>query len=47
MPRKEGDFERNDDIYDALAKHDKEPTLLRNLSEQKEEANLLKKFIEL
>lgn len=46
LPRKEGDFARNDDIYDVLARHDTEdtPLPLRNIQEMVEEASLLKKY---
>ncbi|GLV45058.1 Nitrilase and fragile histidine triad fusion protein [Carabus blaptoides fortunei] len=47
LPRKEGDFARNDDIYDALARHDnvEEITPLRTIDEMTAEADLLKALL--
>ncbi|KAL1509808.1 hypothetical protein ABEB36_004489 [Hypothenemus hampei] len=47
LPRKEGDFLNNDDIYTHLARHDKDGTSqdpIRNLNEQIAEATLLRKY---
>lgn len=45
LPRKEGDFANNDDIYLRLARHDKEANShpIRSREEQIEEAQLLRK----
>jgi len=45
LPRKEGDFANNDDIYLDLAKHDKKDTVdaIRSREEQIAEATLLRK----
>ncbi|KAM3178730.1 hypothetical protein ACTXT7_001996 [Hymenolepis weldensis] len=42
LPRKPGDFARNDDIYDALQKHDKVPD--RKLRSPEEMATEAKRF---
>lgn len=44
LPRKQGDFERNDDIYEKLAMHDKDsnPQPLRSLEEMSKEAAVLR-----
>lgn len=46
LPRKQGDFTKNDDIYDVLAKHDSDdtPLPLRDLNEMNAEASMLKKY---
>ncbi|KAF5284532.1 hypothetical protein FQA39_LY17005 [Lamprigera yunnana] len=45
LPRKEGDFENNDDIYAELAKHDKsDEQCVRTFEEMKMEANILRKI---
>ncbi|KAF2896634.1 hypothetical protein ILUMI_09537 [Ignelater luminosus] len=46
LPRKEGDFQRNDDIYVELAKHDRDnnPQPIRSLEEMSKEADLLRKY---
>ncbi|CAH0555527.1 unnamed protein product [Brassicogethes aeneus] len=46
LPRHAGDFERNDDIYDSLAKHDLEdnPQPLRTPQEMSEEAKVLRTY---
>ncbi|VDL60711.1 unnamed protein product [Hymenolepis diminuta] len=45
LPRKPGDFARNDDIYDALQKHDKLPDRkLRSPEEMAAEAKRFRKF---
>ena len=43
LPRKPGDFKRNDDIYDALEKHDKDPNGWREAKEMADEAALMRK----
>lgn len=44
LPRKPGDFERNDDIYQELARHDRSenPNTLRSIDEMREEAEMLR-----
>ena len=45
LPRKEGDFDRNDDVYEELQKHDKEDEDKRpprSGQEMEEEAAALK-----
>lgn len=46
LPRKPGDFENNDDIYEKLAKHDKEENVqpLRSVEEMTEEAKNLRQY---
>lgn len=45
LPRKKGDFENNDDIYDKLASHDRDNnTPLRSLEERSKEAAELRKY---
>ncbi|XP_975421.2 nitrilase and fragile histidine triad fusion protein NitFhit isoform X1 [Tribolium castaneum] len=46
LPRKPNDFEVNDEIYDRLAKHDREESQepLRNVTEMSQEADTLRKY---
>ncbi|KAJ3657739.1 hypothetical protein Zmor_009523 [Zophobas morio] len=46
LPRKANDFERNDEIYDRLAQHDRQDSgmPLRSNAEMSEEATLLRKY---
>lgn len=48
IPRKLGDFERNDDIYDKLEKHDSQDKIreeeFRTLEEMEKEAKFLAQF---
>lgn len=46
LPRKPGDFDRNDDIYDVLSKHDRDdnPKPIRDISEMISEAKELRKY---
>ncbi|VEN49991.1 unnamed protein product [Callosobruchus maculatus] len=46
LPRKQGDFDRNDDIYYQLAKHDQDdnPNPLRKPEEMAEEAKKLRQY---
>lgn len=46
LPRKANDFERNDDIYSELAKHDRDdnPNPLRSNDEMSEEAFMLRNY---
>ena len=47
IPRRVGDFERNDDIYDKLEKHDlnnEQETGFRSLEEMEREAKHLAQF---
>ncbi|XP_018570395.1 nitrilase and fragile histidine triad fusion protein NitFhit [Anoplophora glabripennis] len=46
LPRKQGDFQRNDDVYLQLAKHDRDdnPSPLRSGEEMAEEARRLRKY---
>nr|CDS30974.1 Nitrilase and fragile histidine triad fusion [Hymenolepis microstoma] len=45
LPRKPGDFAKNDDIYDALEKHDKVPDRkLRSLEDMAAEAKFFRSF---
>ncbi|XP_062400982.1 bis(5'-adenosyl)-triphosphatase [Sardina pilchardus] len=48
LPRKTGDFERNDSVYDELQKHDKEdedvPSKWRTEEEMAAEASVLRKL---
>jgi len=49
LPRQKGDFERNDDIYDALAKHDKGEEAgsgWRQLREMEDEAAILRTYFQ-
>lgn len=45
IPRKTGDFERNDDIYDELEHHDKQETGFRSQDEMSDEASTLKALL--
>lgn len=46
LPRKQGDFEQNDEIYERLAMHDRDsnPQPLRDLEEMSKEATVLRKY---
>ncbi|XP_060530672.1 nitrilase and fragile histidine triad fusion protein NitFhit [Cylas formicarius] len=46
LPRKQGDFDNNDDIYMHLAQHDKDTSsqCFRTVQEQEHEAYMLKKY---
>nr|XP_022903428.1 nitrilase and fragile histidine triad fusion protein NitFhit [Onthophagus taurus] len=44
LPRKSGDFDRNDDIYQELANHDRDDSIIRPPEEMVEEATLLRKY---
>lgn len=46
LPRKPDDFEVNDEVYDRLAKHDREESQepLRNITEMCAEAEILRKY---
>ncbi|TDH13439.1 hypothetical protein EPR50_G00033770, partial [Perca flavescens] len=50
LPRKAGDFERNDSVYDELQKHDREdedvPSKWRSEDEMEAEASDLRKLLE-
>ena len=46
LPRKPGDFEKNDDVYEKLEKHDKKESGFRGLEEMSEEAARLAKFFQ-
>lgn len=48
LPRKAGDFERNDDVYEKLAMHDRDanPEPLRSTEEMTQEADLLRKYFQ-
>ncbi|XP_029907018.1 bis(5'-adenosyl)-triphosphatase [Myripristis murdjan] len=50
LPRKKGDFERNDNVYNELEKHDREdlddPSKWRSEEEMAAEASLLRKQLE-
>ncbi|XP_015670272.1 bis(5'-adenosyl)-triphosphatase [Protobothrops mucrosquamatus] len=50
LPRKPGDFDRNDNIYDELQRHDKEaedsPSKWRSDEEMAIEATILKKYFQ-
>ncbi|XP_039079866.1 bis(5'-adenosyl)-triphosphatase-like [Hyaena hyaena] len=49
LPRKAGDFHRNDSIYDELQKHDKEedsPSLWRSEEEMASEAAALRMYFQ-
>lgn len=46
LPRRKGDFPRNDDIYDKLAKHDRDdnPDPIRSVEEMSAEADMLRPY---
>lgn len=45
MPRRPNDFKENDEVYDELNKHDKEPAAgWRTKEEMKKEADELRPF---
>ena len=44
LPRRKGDFKRDDQIYDELRNHDKVMTGLRSKEEMAEEASVLRKL---
>ncbi|XP_030277498.1 bis(5'-adenosyl)-triphosphatase [Sparus aurata] len=50
LPRKAGDFERNDSVYDELQKHDQEdediPSKWRSEEEMAAEASIMRKQLE-
>ncbi|XP_071669390.1 bis(5'-adenosyl)-triphosphatase isoform X2 [Patagioenas fasciata] len=48
LPRKAGDFSRNDDVYEELQRHDKEDSLgkWRTEEEMAAEAAILKKYFQ-
>lgn len=47
LPRKPGDFEVNDEIYDRLAKHDRgDAQPLRSLEEMSAEAEMLRRHLD-
>ena len=44
IPRKKGDFKRDNEIYEKLQSHDKEMTNLRTVEEMEKEATELRKL---
>ncbi|XP_008945237.1 PREDICTED: bis(5'-adenosyl)-triphosphatase, partial [Merops nubicus] len=48
LPRRAGDFSRNDDVYEELQRHDKEdsPEKWRTEEEMAAEAAILKKYFQ-
>lgn len=47
LPRKPGDFARNDDVYEKLAKHDRDENMdpIRSVEEMTSEATLLSSYM--
>ena len=46
MPRKPGDFEKNDEIYSELDKHDKDDRPPRSNEEMAKEADMLRHYFQ-